>query len=635
LTPCDQLDAMKKISFLIIIAVFCFSSAKAQNTFDIIFTQNADKDNRCTYFKSYFKSTPKEIGYSIKREGNKLYFQVTDKAWAIQLFKKAGDGLAIDVVSKSRYKCDTILKDEQILGTILKPVYAKQLIRGFKPSLGSRFKTFVGTVPENLKEKELEFNILFLNNKVLCRYQSLYNLESYPWDLLDMGTYLDSLTYKSKQIISAKDKFVTKYKQLKFVIPFQKNKSEYGPEDIQPLYDSLKLTDFNIKKIRIKSYSSIEGSLERNLELQKQRANSMAKSLQSFQKPAIITEISSAENWVEFLNDVKKSKYKNLKKLSKKEIKQKVVGTVSQDLERYLKNHRKAVITLDLEKKDKYKEMTTGKLITIFNDFVLQENIDDALLVQNSIFEILKVDNLPEEIRQLNVPKQVRFVPVLTKNSMFKYETNMGYAKIVFDELKLLEKLAPRNKKIKYNLVVLKFTIWRYNWEQIKISDFKKEIVNLKNHGIKKSLIDRMLVNFHIVKAKKNRKAKMYEAKDESIEFIIDTYEKFALSNYDYLSLAQFLTFYSNQDDAIDVLDAKVRTITVDEDLLFYYLNLTITNTYNVASDNYRTIMLNAINMNQQRFCKLFNSSLNTGVTFQLLGNEYLRKIYCENCVKE
>jgi len=127
----------------------------------------------------------------------------------------------------------------------------------------------------------------------------------------------------------------------------------------------------------------------------------------------------------------------------------------------------------------------------------------------------------------------------------------------------------------------------------------------------------------------------MYEAKDESIEFIIDTYEKFALSNYDYLSLAQFLTFYANQNDAIDVLDAKVRTITVDEDLLFYYLNLTITNTYNVASDNYRTIMLNAINMNQQRFCKLFNSSLNTGVTFQLLGNEYLRKIYCENCAKE
>ena len=129
--------------------------------------------------------------------------------------------------------------------------------------------------------------------------------------------------------------------------------------------------------------------------------------------------------------------------------------------------------------------------------------------------------------------------------------------------------------------------------------------------------------------------AKNYDAKDDSIDFIVDTYENFDLSNYDYLSLAQFLNYYSNKDDAIDLLDEKVRTITVDEDLLFYYLNLTITNKYNVASNNYRTMMLNAINMNEKRFCKIFNASLNDGVTFQLLENEYLRKTYCESCVNE
>ena len=143
-----------------------------------------------------------------------------------------------------------------------------------------------------------------------------------------------------------------------------------------------------------------------------------------------------------------------------------------------------------------------------------------------------------------------------------------------------------------------------------------------------------MLVNFHIVKAKKNMRARQYDAKDESLEFIIDTYENFNLSNYDYLSLAQFLNHYANKDDATDLLDDKVRTITVDEDLLFYYLNLTITNKYYVASNDYRTMMLNAINMNKERFCKLFNPSLEDGVTFQLLENEYLRKTYCENCNK-
>jgi hypothetical protein len=144
-----------------------------------------------------------------------------------------------------------------------------------------------------------------------------------------------------------------------------------------------------------------------------------------------------------------------------------------------------------------------------------------------------------------------------------------------------------------------------------------------------------MLVNFHIVKAGKNMRARKYDEKDASVEFIVDSYENFNLSDYDYLSLAQFLTYYSNIDDATDLLEEKVRTITIDEDLLFYYLNLTITNKYNVASKNYRTIMLNAINMNRERFCKLFNSSLDNGVTFQLLENEYLRKTYCENCEKD
>tara|TARA_R110001606_G_scaffold280193_1_gene428693 strand:- start:23358 stop:25238 length:1881 start_codon:yes stop_codon:yes gene_type:complete len=626
---------MKKNLFLILITFFCYANLTAQNSFDIIFSQNYDADNRCSYFSDYFKNTPKEIGFSVVRENDKLYFEVTDKAWAIQLFKNSGDGIAIDVVSKSRYDCGTYLDKSQIRGVILKPVYAKQLVMGLKPSLGNRFRVFVGMVPQDLKEEELEFNILFLNNKVLCRYQRIFNLEAYPWDLLDMGVYLDSLTYKDKNITNTKDTFITKYKKLKFVIPFQKNKASYLPEDIKPVYDSLNLTDFNIKKINIKAYSSIEGSLERNLELQEQRANSIAKSLKSFQQPDIVTEISSSENWVEFLNDVSKSKYQNFKELPKDEIKQKVIGAVSSELEMYLKNHRKAVIILDLEKKDQYKEMTTDVLIATFNTLVKEDSIEEALVVQNSIFEKLKVENSPDKLGLLNIPKQAKFVPILTKNSMFKYLLNLSYAKIAFDELKSIEKLSPNDQKIQYNLVVLKFVIWRNNWEKIETSEFKKQILNLKNYTIKQNLIDRMLVNFHIVKAEKDMRVRKYDEKDESVEFIIDTYENFTLSNYDYLSLAQFLSFYANIDDATDLLDDKVRTITIDEDLLFYYLNLTITNTYNVASDNYRTIMLNAINMNKERFCKLFNSSLDKGVTFQLLESEYLRKTYCENCNKD
>ncbi|WP_288954614.1 hypothetical protein [uncultured Polaribacter sp.] len=624
---------MKNITLILfILFTICNNFTNAQEVMGIYFPKSdTERITKCNYFENIFQKKPKEVKFSIKREGNKLFFKTNNKKWFLSVFKNSGDGIAVDIVSKSRYKCNNKIEDSQIRGTLLKPVFAKQLIKGFKPIVSNYFKTFVGNVPENLRGEELEYNILFLSNKAFCWYQSTYNLESYPWDLLDMGVYLDSLTYKDKKIPS-NDKFVTKYKTLKFVVPFKKNKAAYSSEDIKPLYDSLKLTDFNIKKIRIKAYSSIEGSLKRNIELQEKRANSIVKSLQSFQKPDIEVEISSSENWVEFFNDISKSKFKNLKLLSKKEIKNKVVGSFSIELEKYLQNHRKAVIILDLEKKDKYKNMSKENLIATFNDLISKDNIDEALVVQNSIFEKIKEEHSPDLLKQLNVPKQLKYIPILNKNSIIKYDIDVKYAKIAFDELKMLEILDPENKKVKYNLVVVKFIIWRYRWENVDENHFKKQIVNLKEYGIPKNLIDRMLVNFHIVKAEKNLRAREYDKKDESLEFIIDTYENFNLSNYDYLSLAQFLTYYSDLDEATYLLDDKVTTITVDEDLLFYYLNLTLTNKYAVESQAYRVIMLNAVEMNKERFCKLFNPSSKGGVTFQLLENKYLRKTYCENC---
>ena len=91
-----------------------------------------------------------------------------------------------------------LLKNHKLKGQLLEPVYSRDLRRGLEPYGEEYFRTYVGQMPPNLANKSLEYNILFLNNNNLCRYQIIYNLESYPWDLLDMGMYLDSLTYNHK-----------------------------------------------------------------------------------------------------------------------------------------------------------------------------------------------------------------------------------------------------------------------------------------------------------------------------------------------------------------------------------------------------------------------------------------------------
>lgn len=604
--------------------------------FRIIFPKTeAERSKACTNCFNTFRQKQKETSFSMVNENGNLYFETNSKPWFNKLFKNSTDGIAIDIVSKDRYDCeiDTIDK-KQIKGTLLKPVYAQRLKSGLKSSGKDRFRVLVGKVPANLKDKELEYNMLFLGNKTLCRYQTIFNLKAYQWDLLDMGMYLDSVSLKNQKLVSNDQENVKiRYKTLRFKIPFEKNKSVYSPEDIKTVYDSLNLTNFNIKTINIKAYSSIEGSLERNIELQEGRANSIAKAIQTYQKPTIETTISSSENWVEFLNDIKGTSYENLKTLSKSELKGKLVGAFSKEMEPYLKNHRKAIITLELEKKDRYKTMSPSKLVDLFNASIKEDKLDEASVIQNSLFEKLKNSEVsPDILKQLQVPQQLKYINFLNNNSAIKYQLDNRQIVIVRDELEALKKLEPKNPKIRYNLAAIKFKIWRYNIEPIKPEQFKDEIYNLENYGISKALINRMIVNYHIIQAENYNRKRDYKKKNLEVSKLKNIYKKIPLSDFDYFSLAQFLSYYANVDAAAELLTNKARQIDVDEDLLFYYLNLTLINSELTKTDEYRAIMLNAINLNKKRYCQLFDSPEKDGVTFQLLRDDYLRASYCENC---
>ncbi|WP_415223771.1 hypothetical protein [Psychroserpens sp.] len=626
---------MKFKYFFIALLVFCFSNIMtAQNQYGIDFTKYDSQV--CQKFNQAFSNRPKEIKFGIKRVNASLFFETNDEDWFNSLFVDAYDGIAIDIVAKDRYACNVEhIESVQIKGLLLPPVYSKRLKGGLKKSDITLYRVLVGRIPAHLLNKDLEFNTLFLSNKNLCQYYVIYDLESYPWDLLDMGMYLDSITYKEKQIKTASsDSHVIKNKSLKFKIPFKKNKSEYSQDDIRPLYDSLRLTDFNIKSINIKAYSSIEGSLERNVKLQEQRALSIVKAIQSFQKPSIKNEISSSENWVEFLNDIENTKYEDLKRLSKGQIKAKLVGVLSSEMEPILKKHRKALVTLELEKKDVYKDLNTTELLSKFNSSIASNDLGEALKIQNSLFEKLKNKEVsPDVLDKMQVPNQLKYMTFLNKNAAYKYVLEEPQVLIVYNELLELEKLAPKDKRVKYNIAVTKLRLWRLKAIDVEDKKLKAEISALKNYGISDALITRILVNYHVVIAENLMRKRDYTNKDKAVKFIENNYKKFDLLDYDYLSLAQFFSYYANTDLSVALLKDKVKQIDTDENLLFYYLNLTIINPELTKTSDYRTIMLNALNMNKTRYCELFNPFGAGGVTFQLLEDDYLRETYCESCM--
>jgi hypothetical protein len=623
---------MKNKLLLLAFAISLIASAQ-QHTYGIYFP-DGDRENKCNTFTKVFKQKPNYVRFGVRLEDNKLYFEVNNKSWYNALFKEKGDGIAVDIVRRKRYSCEKEVKPSQIRGVLLPPVYEINKPGKLKSAGRNRYRVYIGKVPPNLQKEEIEFNLLFLHNKAFCKYYTIYNLEKYPRGLLDMGVYLDDITYKNKKITSNKNDIVTKYKKLTFSIPFEKDKSEYKPEDIKPLYDSLQLTDYNIKKIDINAYASVEGSTERNFTLQNQRAKSIAGSLQSFQEPSIVTKISTSENWVEFFKDIKKTKHKKLVSLPKKKVKAQLINEYAVNLEPILRNHRKAVVVLSLEKKDEYKKLHVDQLVTLFNKAVRADKLEDACAIQNSILDRLRDKFKPQVLKNMKIPKSKRYLRLLTKNCIFKYFVDLRQTLNVEKELLQLEKLEPNDKRLKYNLAVLKFIIWKHKARKIDRNQFKNQILNLEKYGISKDLIDKMIVNYHIIKAEEDLRKNDHDGKDKSVDYVLKSYQDLVLSDFDYLSIAQFFTYYSSIYDAIHTIENKVNDITVDEDLLFYYLNLTITKEELTSTEEYRTVMLNAINMNKKRFCSLYNSALKKGVTFQLLEDEYLRATYCENCSK-
>ena len=287
-----------------------------------------------------------------------------------------------------------------------------------------------------------------------------------------------------------------------------------------------------------------------------------------------------------------------------------------------------------LQKKEYYQDISDEELVQQFNRSISNEKLNEAKKLQNSLFERIKSNEVsPDLLYQLDIPKQKKFVDFFNANSAFRFRLSNNNLLSSYYEFQELHKMDPENKKVAYNMLALKLRM-NHAFKSIPDEDMLLEkIKSLKALGINQGLIQRMLVNYHIIKSELLLRNGAYDEKDKSVQFIREAYNEVPLSDLDYLSLAQFLTYYFNRDSAVELLNEKVNSINVDKKLLFYFLNLTLIDDTLTTDDDYRIIMLNAINQDKSRFCKIFDSSQKGGVTFQLLDNEFLRRTYCENCV--
>lgn len=580
---------------------------------------------------------PKEVLFGIDLHANgDVYFTMSDKEWFNKLFTGAQDGVAADLVSKDQFGCNATPPEDNSVnkGFVLPPVYTADLKKNLKELSPGHLTVKIGRIPPSLAKKELEGNLVIVKNGVVCKYTSFVDIDRSQWALLPMGLYTDTLLNVDVSDDTAKkvQRFYTK--KLQFSIPFSKGKTTYNSSDLQPLYDSLQLKDYSIKSITIRAYSSVEGATQVNNQLQKQRAQSIIKALQQFQSPEIKTTITSSENWIEFYDDIARSPFKELATLGKNDIKKKLLDqALLNQVETYLSNHRKAIITIYLNKRTGLEKTNADTLLTRFKQAIADKKPAQASIIQDAIFERVANGKLPQQyINQLEIPNEKIFSDVKNNQVSYKLLLNITYEYEALEELKEIETVAPANGRVKYNICVLNFHFWQYDSTHIQAPVFLKYINDLPQYGIDASLVKRMLINYHIIMCGLYMDRYEYQAKDNTIEYIYRSYISLPLTDADILALAKYLCYYSHSLLAEQLVEKRVQELDVDEDLLFYYINLKLFTPSSFSQEPVKKAALNAININGPRFCRFFNSTDKGGASFQLLRYDELRPLYCESC---
>jgi len=624
-------------SILLVLGFLIINPIFAQNKLRKA-TKN-DLDGKCKACVDIIKSIPIDVKWGVAVENGVIIFKITNPTYISKIFS-AVDGIAIDIVSRDQYTCGKINKEALLnnvrRGTLTEPVFYSSFKDKVEINEKTGFATFkVAKLPPEFNNKDYEMNLLFVKDGSVCYNNSFYGLETAQWELLKMKLYMDTIWQITAVEEKTKEVVEDYQKGFKFVIPFEKNKFDYKPEDIKPLYDSLRLTDYQIFNIDIHAYSSIEGTTENNIKLQNRRAESIVNAMQSFQNENITTTVRSSENWVEFLNDCEEEELP-IAKMSKSEIKEQLNKKgQSKKLEYILKNHRKAVVTLDLQKRVSHLEVANETILTTYTKSLKDKDIRKALGAQQQLFERVGAYGVTAaDFENMDIPDDSLFSALKNNQLVFHYQQKQD-AEAAIAGLEELYKQYPSDLSILYNICALKVVKWANGENLEKPRTLKKEILKVQKGGFDYKKTQRLLLNFHIVRASHSIQTGNQEELERSINFVKGKYRRIDCDDEDMVRVGKFLANYNYPHWAEDVLYRKAKKIETDEDLIFYYLNLTITNPENDNNERYKTIMFNAINQDPERFCKMFSNHEDGGVTFQMLSNTYLKKIYCEHCSEQ
>lgn len=587
---------------------------------------------KCTDIEKNFPYLPELLSDNIFFKNGQIYFYFHDLELLKNVLSSNNDAIAIDIISRNQFSCETgnrLYPSKIHSGILLPPVNKSYLLSKNELKNDGQLEVSLGPIPSYVDTNNVEFTLLIIKNNCLCQtivYNSLAgeNLKS-----INLGLIMDTLSVSNKA-----DSVVN---QLKFTVPFKKGKYDYKMEDIEPFLDSISLNRYDLKKIEIIAFSSIEGNEKENKVLQEKRAQSILKVIKEYKLQDVPTTIKTEENLLGFYESIKGSPYeKQFTGLSKEAI-LKIVNsdTLAYNLEPYLEDQRKAEITLTVEKiymdTALYKELPNKlKQALKIKDFA------KAKIYQSLLFNAVKEGKIDaEEVLKISIPHFKETVSLNNNQLAFYWYHNTeqnkdSLYKYILKQIQIQLNINPANEYLNYNKAVLNLLLW--SEDLLRETDPKnlfKDIKSLYGTELEPYKIHQLMLNYNIISADYYYETKKFKERDKALLDVKKMLLQSKLTKQQIEKISDYFIFQMRISWAIELMKPLIDNGTYDEDFLFTFLTIAIYDNKLIPETEYNKLLNKAKELNKERFCKLFGFP---NMSFQLLKTPYIKESYCKTC---
>ncbi|MBN8692845.1 MAG: hypothetical protein J0L69_06590 [Bacteroidetes bacterium] len=308
---------------VIVLETICYQSLLAK-------TEISEKGNPTTsnYYGVRKKNSNKPQAFTsqAKEAIDNLHIRIQNDTvylWSANLeavqrfFSGARDGVYIDIVFRDRFSCEK-QSDYDINnisnGIMLKPVYFPEIYTHNRVKLKNNLHYPIAYLPPSLKYKQYITNIGYIYSGTAFHYREVKELLAKNMPTLYL--FPKYITNTDKQII--RDSFST---TLKFEFGFERDETKLDKASKEDFLRKMKIYAPYLSKVRISTHSSVEGSLEKNIALQKARAEELVRLVKLTTDKEVKYNTEMSENWDAFNALIKNTPFAHLMGYSKEEVK--------------------------------------------------------------------------------------------------------------------------------------------------------------------------------------------------------------------------------------------------------------------------------------------------------------------------